>query len=259
MIHQHLPAGSGPNADDATWAALMAGLRDRIASHGCASFVDGIARLGFSDVCVERIDNLSARLRAACGWTLVAVDALLPELEFYSLLAKKVFPVAHQMRRPEELQFSILPDMFHDALGHLPLLLDPVYSDFLAKYADVALRHLHEPDSLRRLSRIYWYTIEAGLVREGDAIRIIGAAIATSESESRHAMAEGEHRAPFDTQAVFETDYDSFHLQPRYFVLDSFASLSTIASGLEEALLFAAARARDAYAGRDAEPIPAKS
>lgn len=227
---------SESHVDDQTWSSLMSQFKERLYPHGCEAFIHGFEQLRFSTNKVEQIADLSERMRKACGWTLQAVDGLLPNPQFFELLSNRTFAVADKIRRPEELTFSVLPDLFHDALGHLPLLLNPAYGKFLATYARVATKYLDSPQTLKRLTRLYWYTIETGLVMENGELKIFGAAIMTSHAECVQALSPVTPRKPFDFREVFSSDYDSFKIQPHYFVMPSIDSLSQIGDQIEEFL-----------------------
>jgi phenylalanine-4-hydroxylase len=231
--------------DDLTWARLMDAYIERIERHGCGPLIDGFRRLHFDPTRVERIPDLSRRTEAASGWRLKAVDSLFANERFAELLCSRIFPVAAEMRRPEEWAFAELPDLFHDALGHLPLLIHPAYRDFLAEYARVAALFRNSAPVTTCLTRLYWHTIEVGLVREAGALKIMGAAIATSDAECERSMSPEITRAPFDLERVIATDYSPFSLQPKYFVLDSVESLSKIAASIEDAVKSFAGAGRD--------------
>ncbi|WP_082711684.1 hypothetical protein [Burkholderia sp. MSMB175] len=227
---------SGQCQDDQTWARLMGGYISRLSAHGCGEFNHGFKRLAFAERTVERIDDLDAKIRRACGWSVKPVDGLLPDDEFYSLLQRRTFPIAADVRRPEELEFSVLPDLFHDSLGHLPLLTNDLYGEFLRTYSAVALKFLGNGLALRSLARVYWYTIETGLVMEAGATKILGAAIITSAAECEAVYGGRIELRPFDFAQVFASGYDSFKLQKQYFVLESFETLAGISETLEAAL-----------------------
>ncbi|PCE30152.1 hypothetical protein [Burkholderia ubonensis] len=230
------PGTRDPRQDDRTWFELMRGYVARLSLHGCREFKTGLDQLRFTQQVAERIEDIDAKVRRACGWGVRAVDGLLPSDEFYPMLQRRIFPIAHELRQPEELEFSVLPDLFHDSLGHLPLLTSPVYSGFLDAYSGVALKFLDNPQALRLLGRLYWYAIETGLVMEHGRLKILGAAIATSAAEC-DAVYSGRIRvAPFDFARVFASDYDTFKLQKQYFVLDSFAMLADLGARIEDAL-----------------------
>lgn len=224
------------SVDDNTWSSLMVGYRERLSDYGCKAFNEGYEALDFNTTKVERIPNLSERVHTACGWTLQAVSGLLPNPEFFGLLDNQIFPVADKIRLPKELAFSELPDLFHDALGHLPLLLTSAYRDFLLKYARVAKKYLDSPTALKYLARLYWYTIETGLIVEEGKLVVYGAATMTSSVECSHALSSHTPKVSFDFETIFSSDYNSFKIQPRYFIVPSLEFLSEIGDEIEESL-----------------------
>ncbi len=216
-----------------TWSALLEGYVDRLQSHGCREFVEGFSVLQLRRL-PDSIPALSERLRGLCGWQVASVHGLLPARAFFDLLSRKVYPVVGHMRSPDELAFSKAPDLFHDVLGHLPMLTNPSYARFLEHYATVAARHLDCPQVLRELGRLYWHTMETGLILEGGREKVFGAAIMTSRAEFEHARSPSTHKHAMDPEVVLATDFDNFQLQPRYFVIESFDSLIGLAAGLAE-------------------------
>ncbi len=247
MIHAELyPDIDPPGEDDATWAQLMDAYIDRLELHGCAPLIDGFRRLHFHLVRVEDIAALSRRTEAAFGWRIEAVDSLIDNDAFVELLRSRTFPVAGDMRRPHEYAFAEFPDFFHDALGHLPLLIHPAYRAFLIEFARVSRLFSHSHTATTALGRLYWHTIEVGLVNERGVLKVFGAAIATSGAECARAMSSETTRIPFDLEMVLAADYSPFALQPKYFVLESFDSLPGITAAMEKTLQrFAEAEAHD--------------
>jgi phenylalanine-4-hydroxylase len=229
-------ASGNSRQDDQVWAELMSGYLLRLSVHGCKEFKAGCDQLRFTEQSVEKIDDIHLKVQRACGWSVVAVDGLLPSEEFHPMLRRQMFPIAREVRQPDELEFSVLPDLFHDSLGHLPLLTSAIYGDFLHAYSGAAMKFLDNEFALRLLGRLYWYTIETALVMENDEIKILGAAIITSAAECNAVYSGKIDLAPFDFARIFASDYDTFKLQKRYFVLESFEMLSDIGESIEEAL-----------------------
>jgi phenylalanine-4-hydroxylase len=232
-------------ADHATWRTLFARQSALLPRHAAAAFRDGLARLDFSTG-VPDFALASARLGAATGWCLVAVPGLIPDAAFFAHLAARRFPVTRWIRRPEELDYIVEPDIFHDAFGHVPLLTQPDFADFLEAYGrlgDQAARI----GALKPLARLYWHMVEFGLIREDGAIRAYGAGILSSSAETRHAT-EGSapRRLRFDVRRVLRSEYFIDDLQPTYFVIDRYAELFGAMHDLPALLAEA----------RDAAPIP---
>ncbi len=238
--------------DDYTWGVLLDGYRARLSSLGCREVIEGLERLRIGNT-VEDISRLSEKVHALSGWRLEAVDGLIPEAAFFALLNRKIYPMVNHVRSRSELDFAELPDTFHDALGHLPLLVHAPYARFLERYASVAVRYLECEPVARALGRLYWYTAETGLVLEDGEERVFGAAILTSRAECENVASVRTDKLPFDLERVFATSYDNFKIQPWYFVIDSFDALLGIAEHLEQS----AARLSKSNTRRSVALVPA--
>jgi phenylalanine-4-hydroxylase len=232
-------------ADHATWRTLYARQAALLPHHAAAAFRECLGRLDFAGG-VPDFAQVSARLRPATGWSLVAVPGLIPDDTFFSHLAARRFPVTHWIRRPEELDYIVEPDVFHDAFGHVPLLLHPDFAEFLAAYGRLG-EQAARIGALKPLARLYWHMVEFGLIREAGAIRAYGAGILSSSAETVHAT-EGRQprRLQFDLWRVLRSDYFIDDLQPTYFVIEDFAALFAAMAEVPEMLA----------AARDAPPIP---
>jgi phenylalanine-4-hydroxylase len=172
--------------------------------------------------CFEKI---SQGLRKATGWELAAVPGLIPELPFFTLLANRRFPVTDWIRTPAEFEYIVEPDVFHDLFGHVPLLFDPVFASHMHEYGKGGLK-AYGLGACELLSRLYWYTIEFGLIRQPDGLRAFGAGILSSPGELPYAVESGEpRRLPFDVERVMRTRYKIDRYQQTYFVIDSFQEL----------------------------------
>ncbi len=216
-------AGYAP-ADHATWRKLYVRQSALLPRHAAAAFHAGLAALPFAEG-VPDLAACSARLRAATGWNLVAVPGLIPDGTFFGHLAARRFPVTCWIRRPEELDYIVEPDIFHDAFGHVPLLAQPDFADFLAAYGRLG-EAAARIGALQPLARLYWHMVEFGLIREDGALRAYGAGILSSSAETVHAT-EGvlPRRLRFDPRRVLRSEYFIDDLQPTYFVIESYAEL----------------------------------
>jgi len=201
--------------------------------YACTQFLDSLARLDAGSA-IPRFDAVSARLRRATRWELVAVPGLIPDDVFFRHLANRRFPVTVWLRKPEEAEYIVEPDVFHDFFGHVPLLFEPVYADYLQEYGRGGLKALGQ-DALDYLARLYWYTIEFGLIREGghhglraqgNGLRAYGAGLLSSSGELAHCIDDAAaQRTRFDLLRIMRTRYKIDSYQPRYFVIDSFEQL----------------------------------
>ena len=176
---------------------------------------------------IPRFAELNAVLEAATGWTIVGVEGLLPELDFFEHLANRRFPVSWWIRRPDQLDYIEEPDLFHDLFGHVPLLMIPAFADYMQAYGRGGVKaHGIGTDALANLTRLYWYTVEFGLIRQHDGLRIYGSGIVSSKGESIHCLeSAAPNRIGFDLERIMRTRYRIDSYQKTYFVIDSFEQL----------------------------------
>lgn len=189
------------------------------------SYLDGIEALGL----LERIpdfDEVSVRLRRLTGWEIVAVPGLIPAQPFFEHLAARRFPVTNWLRSEKELDYIVEPDMFHDFFGHVPILTQPVFADFMQAYGARAGEAIALGGD-EMITRLYWYTAEYGLMQEpGQELKAFGAGLMSSFTELQFAVESRDaHRVPFDLETVMRTGYEIDKFQRAYFVLPSFDAL----------------------------------
>jgi phenylalanine-4-hydroxylase len=198
-------------------SALLPGL-------ACDAFIEALPSLGVKDR-IPRFEEINARLKPATGWEIVAVPGLIPERPFFNLLAHRRFPVTDWIRKPTEFDYIVEPDVFHDLFGHVPLLFNPVFADYVQRYGAGGLK-AHDLGAGELLSRLYWYTIEFGLIRQPDGLRAYGAGILSSSGELRHSVASSQpRRIALDLLRCMRTRYKIDDYQATYFVIDSFDQL----------------------------------
>jgi phenylalanine-4-hydroxylase len=214
-------------ADHATWATLYARQRGVLAGRASAQFLQAQDAMGMNPRAIPRFRDLNAVLGRATGWELVGVEGLLPELDFFDHLANRRFPVTWWIRRPDQIDYIEEPDLFHDLFGHVPLLMNPVFADYMQAYGRGGVKaHGIGPEALQNLTRLYWYTVEFGLIREAGALRIYGAGIVSSSGESVYALdSAAPNRIGFDLERIMRTRYRIDSYQKTYFVIDSFEQL----------------------------------
>ncbi|HEY4373085.1 MAG TPA: phenylalanine 4-monooxygenase [Burkholderiales bacterium] len=190
----------------------------------CAEFNHALAKLDAAQG-IPRFDAVSKLLRAATGWEIVPVPGLVPDEVFFQHLASRRFPVTVWLRTPEEFDYIVEPDVFHDFFGHVPLLFDPVYADHMCEYGKGGLKAMRL-DGLKYLARLYWYTIEFGLMKSGDGVRAYGAGLLSSGGELGYAaQSDKPARRLFDLMTVMASDYRIDAYQDQYFVIDDFNQL----------------------------------
>jgi len=213
--------------DHATWGTLYTRQRELLAGRACDEFLQAQDAMGMDARSIPRFDQLNEVLGAATGWTLVGVEGLLPELDFFDHLANRRFPVTWWIRRPEQIDYIAEPDLFHDLFGHVPLLMNPMFADYMQAYGRGGVKaHGIGADALQNLTRLYWYTVEFGLIRQPDGLRIYGAGIVSSKGESLHSLeSAAPNRIGFGLERIMRTRYRIDTFQKTYFVIDSFEQL----------------------------------
>ena len=190
----------------------------------CDEFIDALRHLGEPDH-IPRFDDINAKLYPATRWEIVAVPGLIPEEAFFALLARRKFPVTEWLRKPEEFDYVVEPDVFHDLFGHVPLLFNPVFADYMQAYGEGGLK-ASRLDACELLARLYWYTVEFGLIDTPQGLRAYGAGILSSAGELRHSVRSAEpRRVAFDLRRLMRTRYKIDSFQSTYFVIDAFEQL----------------------------------
>ncbi|MGN6092718.1 MAG: phenylalanine 4-monooxygenase, partial [Luteibacter jiangsuensis] len=213
--------------DHDVWARLYARQRELLVGRASEAFLRAQEEMGLTPDRIPRFDDLNRVLADATGWQLVGVEGLLPELDFFTHLANRRFPVTWWIRKPDQLDYLAEPDLFHDLFGHVPLLLNPVFADYMQAYGKGGMKaHAIGPEALMNLTRLYWYTVEFGLIRTDKGLRIYGAGIVSSKGESIYSIdSPAPNRIGFDLERVMNTKYRIDTYQQTYFVIDDFEQL----------------------------------
>jgi phenylalanine-4-hydroxylase len=211
--------------EHATWDTLFARQATLLPGRASNAWLKGLDVLKLDKPGIPDFEALSDRLMKLTGWQVVAVPGLVPDDVFFDHMANRRFVAGNFIRRPDQLDYLQEPDVFHDVFGHVPMLADPVFADYLAAYGRGGQRALGL-DALKYLGRLYWYTVEFGLVAEPEGLRIYGAGIVSSFSESRFALEDpSPNRIAFDMARVMRTEYRIDDFQQNYFVIPSFEEL----------------------------------
>ena len=221
------PWASYTAVDHEVWATLFERQQKILVGRASDEFLRQQRAMGMSPDRIPKFDELNPLLRQATGWELVGVEGLLPELTFFEHLANRRFPVTWWIRKPEQLDYLAEPDLFHDLFGHVPLLMNPVFADYMQAYGRGGVKaHAIGPEALVNLTRLYWYTVEFGLIRQADGLRIYGSGIVSSKSESIHCLeSAAPNRIGFDLERIMRTRYRIDTFQKTYFVIDDFRQL----------------------------------
>jgi phenylalanine-4-hydroxylase len=211
--------------EHAVWDALFARQSRMLGARVTDVFLNGLDVLRLSRPGIPEFGQLSDRLRELTGWSVVAVPGLVPDEVFFEHLANRRFVAGRFIRRPDQLDYLQEPDVFHDLFGHVPLLSNPFFADYMQAYGAGGLKAMRL-GSLRKLARLYWYTVEFGLIREHGKLKLYGAGIVSSFGESRYALdSPSPNRIQFNLERVMRTQYRIDAYQQTYFVIDSFEDL----------------------------------
>lgn len=215
--------------EHAVWKTLFERQSRLLPGRACNEFVSGMKDLPIGAQQIPNFLELSDTLTKRTGWRVVAVPGLVPDDVFFEHLANRRFPAGHFIRKPDKLDYLEEPDVFHDVFGHVPMLMNPVIADYIQAYGEGGLR-AKRLGVLEKLARVYWYTVEFGLVRQPDGLRIYGAGIASSATETVFAVEDASpNRVIFDLERVMRTRYRIDDFQETYFVLDHLDDLLKLA------------------------------
>ena len=216
--------GDYSNADHALWRRLYERQSKLMPNYASQEFIDSLKAMHIANG-IPNIEAISRQLVKATGWRLVAVPGLVPNDVFFAHLARRQFPVTNWIRKPEEIDYLVEPDIFHDFYGHVPLLFNPIFADYMQAYG-VKGKESERLDATTILARLYWYMVEFGLILTPEGIRAYGAGMLSSHAETVFSVDDASpHRIGFDLERVMRTNYRIDDFQETYFVLENFEDL----------------------------------
>ncbi|MCC5921469.1 MAG: phenylalanine 4-monooxygenase [Cyclobacteriaceae bacterium] len=224
--------------DFQVWKILYDRQMEVLPGRATAAFFSGLKDVRFSPDKVPNFEETSEVLRQLTNWSLTVVPGIVDDLVFFKQMSNRLFPATTWLRKMEELDYLEEPDMFHDVFAHVPLLSIQPFVDFLEKLSGLALKYGSDPVAIHLLSRVYWYTIEFGLIREEGQLRIYGAGILSSAGESVYCLSDEPEHFEYDVSKIYDSSYRKDVFQSRYFIIESYEqlynSLPEIESLLEE-------------------------
>ena len=213
--------------DFQVWKILFDRQIDLFPNHASAAYLAGVKEANFETGIIPNFDETNEILRSSTGWELEVVAGIVPDYTFFELLANKKFPATSWLRKMDELEYLEEPDMFHDVFAHVPLLTNQYFVNFLQELGRIGLTYVGNDYAIELLSRVYWYTIEFGLIQEDAGLRIYGAGILSSGGETQFSLSDQVPRHAFDVERIIDTPYRKDKFQTQYFVIHSYEQLYT--------------------------------
>lgn len=212
--------------DQHVWQLLFERQMALLPGRAADAFLEGVRQIGFTGAAIPDFREVNPRLRALTGWELVVVPGIVDDAVFFGLLADRKFPATTWLRTLAQLDYLEEPDMFHDVFGHVPLLTNTGFGDFLQALGQAAVASIIEkPATLELFTRLYWFTAEFGLQQQPDGLRIYGAGLLSSHGEVKFSLSERPTRLPFTLEGVLDTPFEKDHFQELYFVLNDLSEL----------------------------------
>jgi phenylalanine-4-hydroxylase len=211
-------------AQHAVWETLYARRMPALRQTASRVFLEGAAAIGLDATSIPLLATLNRRLVPRTGWSAVPVEGFLPAGEFFQCLAHRMFPTTVTIRAADRLDYVPEPDIFHDVFGHVPLHADPVFADFLQRFGELAAAAA-TPEATERMARLFWFTVEFGLIREGGQVKVYGSGLISSHADAAKALGDGCQRRPFVLEQVLNQPFRIDELQPVLFVVDGFEQL----------------------------------
>ncbi len=219
-------------SDHEVWSVLYKRQYEKVADVAYNKFKWGLDQLEFNDQKIPDFKEVNKKLKGLTGWQIYAVPGLISNADFFNKMYTREFGTTTWIRKMQELDYLEEPDMFHDVFGHIPLLTDTRITHFLYELAALAVKHLDKEEVIEAIARVYWYTIEFGLVKENKQVKIYGAGILSSIGETEYSLSSAAVHVPFQINEVIHTPYIKDRFQEKYFVLDHFDQLAHAAQEL---------------------------
>ena len=224
--------------DHHVWSLLFDKQMNLLPDSATRAYLDGIRKCGFKRDRVPRFSEVNKALDQATGWQIYVVPGLIDNKPFFKHLSNREFPATTWLRSLSQLHYLEEPDMFHDVFGHIPLLSEQFFCDFLQGISAITYTYIDNPLVVEMMARLYWYTVEFGLIRENNTLKIYGAGILSSSGESLYCLSEVANHIPYNPQLIMDTPYIKDKYQTQYFVVESykdlFDSLDTVSNIIDQ-------------------------
>jgi phenylalanine-4-hydroxylase len=205
----------------AVWSELVRRRMPQLREHACEEYLDGFHQIGLREDSLPNLTEVSALLQPRTGWQSTPVSGFLPPDAFFEMLAARMFPTTTWLRSRDAMEYTPEPDIFHDVFGHVPMHAHTVFGNFLQSYGQVCAR-LTDHDKLERMGRLFWFTVEFGLIRQKGEIKVYGSGLISSHGECTRVLAGGCEVKEFDLDAVLNQEFDTGAMQPVLYAVESF-------------------------------------
>ena len=211
-------------AEHDVWRELVSRRMPQLEEHACAEYLDGLELIGLQPDQLPRLAEVSHRLGPRTGWQSRPVSGFLPANAFFEMLAARMFPTTTWIRSRDAMEYTPEPDIFHDVFGHVPMHAHPVFANFLQHYGKVCAA-LTDATALERMGRLFWYTVEFGVIREDGAVKVYGSGLISSHGECTRVVNGGAEVRDFNLQQVLDEKVDTGNMQPVLYAIESFEEL----------------------------------
>ena len=220
----------------ATWAELVRRCMPELRVHACQEYLDGFHQIGLREDTIPDLAAISNRLRPRTGWSSTPVSGFLPPGAFFEMLAARHFPTTTWLRDQKSLEYTPEPDIFHDVFGHVPMHAHPVFADFLQQYGKVCASIMDRKDDLERLGRLFWFTVEFGVIRQQGTVKVYGSGLISSHGECEYVVHGGPEIRDFNLDRVLNQQFSVSHMQPILYAVESFDQIYEAAREAENRL-----------------------
>jgi phenylalanine-4-hydroxylase len=206
----------------ALWAELVSRRMPQLREHACREYLDGFGQIGLREDQLPDLKAVSSLLQPRTGWQSTPVSGFLPAGAFFEMLAARMFPTTTWLRSRESMEYTPEPDIFHDVFGHVPMHAHPVFANFLESYGKICARLIDHPEELERMGRLFWFTVEFGLIRQNDSIKVYGSGLISSHGECSRVLAGGCEVRDFNLDEVLNQEFQTGEMQPVLYEVESF-------------------------------------
>lgn len=207
------------------WAELVRRRMPQLRQHACKEYLEGFEQIGLREDRLPDLKAVSTRLQPRTGWQSTPVSGFLPPDAFFEMLSARMFPTTTWLRGRDSLEYTPEPDIFHDVFGHVPMHAHPIFGDFLQHYGQVCAGLMEDPAALERMGRVFWFTVEFGVIRQSGELKVYGSGLISSHGECTRVLAGGCEVRDFNLDAVMNQEFDTGAMQPILYAVESFEQI----------------------------------